>query len=114
MPIRSTPKYEAAARRFLSRVLDELNLPLLEAKRLADALAHVDHHYYGHFARLALQDVVGQLHRIESAPLTVDFAGPFNDSLSKRRRTMFEDVPRARPEDIVKVLDPDGALRVSP
>lgn len=104
------PKYEAAARRFLSRVLHELNPPLLEAKRLADAFAHVDHHYYGHFARLALQDVVGQLHRIESAPLNIDFAGPFDDG-KRRRTTQFEGLPRARPEDIVDVLDPDGALR---
>lgn len=34
----------------------------MQAKKLADALAHVHHYYYGHFARLALQELIGQLH----------------------------------------------------
>jgi hypothetical protein len=109
------PKYEAAARRFLSRVIDELNPPLLEAKTLADALAHVGHYYYGPYARLALQDVVGQLHRIASAtPLNVDFAGPDENSPKERRRIApFEDIPPVRPEQIADALDPEGALRFS-
>jgi hypothetical protein len=59
------PRYEAAARRLVARVLIELAPPMNEVKKLADALAHVHHYYYGTPARLALQDVVGQLHRRE-------------------------------------------------
>lgn len=61
---KNDPRYEAAARRFMARVLIELEPPMLQAKKLADALAHVHDYYYGYPARLALQDVLGQLHRI--------------------------------------------------
>jgi hypothetical protein len=62
---RRDARYEAVAREFLRQILAELQPSLIEMKKLTDALAHVHHHYYGHFARLALQDVLGQLHRIE-------------------------------------------------
>lgn len=62
---RRDPRYEAVASEFLRQVLTELRPPLIEMKKLTDALAHVHHYHYGHFARLALQDVLGQLHRIE-------------------------------------------------
>lgn len=105
------PRYEAAARRFLARVLEERNPPLMEAKRLADAFAHIRHHYYGHFARLALQGVVEQLHRIELEPLTIEFEGPMDQSGGKRRAARFEeDLPPARPEKIADVLDPGGVV----
>jgi hypothetical protein len=104
------PSYESAARRFLTRTIDELNPPLMEAKKLADALAHVHHHYYGHFARSALQDVVSQLHRIER-PLSIGFDGPDEPATGRRRGSQFEDLPPAQPERIADVLDPEGVLR---
>jgi hypothetical protein len=33
---------------------------------------HVHHHYYGHFARLALQDLIGQLHE-QGRAVDLDF-----------------------------------------
>ena len=56
------PRYEAAARRFIVAFTEELEPPTMQIKKVSDALAHVHHHYYGHFARLALQDLIGQLH----------------------------------------------------
>lgn len=57
------PRFEAKAREFVRQILGELPLPMMQTKKLADALAHLDHYFYGYDARLALQDVVGQLHR---------------------------------------------------
>lgn len=34
----------------------------MQIKKVTDTLADVHHHYYGHFARLGLQDLIGQLH----------------------------------------------------
>lgn len=34
----------------------------MQVKKVADALAHVHHYYYAHFARDAQQDLIGQLH----------------------------------------------------
>lgn len=62
------PRYEAAARRLLVRVTEEIDPergPLVEIKKLADVLAHVHHYYYQQAARLGLQDVIGQLHQRE-------------------------------------------------
>ncbi len=56
------PRYEAAARRFLVLLIEEVEPPTLQVKKVADALAHVHHHYYSNFARMALQDLIGQLH----------------------------------------------------
>jgi hypothetical protein len=64
--------YEAAARQFLVRILVEVRPPLIQAKRLADAMAYVRHGYYGPFARAALEDVVRQLER-RQAGLDVKF-----------------------------------------
>lgn len=58
--------YEPAALRFLERTICEVGPPLIEVKKLADGLAHVHHGFYAWPARLALQDVVGQLYRRES------------------------------------------------
>jgi hypothetical protein len=60
--------YEAAARRFLVRVIEEIEperAPLEQIKKLADVLAQMHNPYYQHAARLALQDVVGQMHQRE-------------------------------------------------
>lgn len=59
------PRYKPASQRFYRRMLDEIHppIPMLQNKKLADVLAHVDHHFYGTFAQLALGNVVGQLHR---------------------------------------------------
>jgi hypothetical protein len=76
------PRYEAAARRFVIAFTEELRPPILQVKKVADALAHVHHYYYGHFAQLALHDLVGQLHQ-RSQKVEIGF-----DSLDegKRRR----------------------------
>jgi hypothetical protein len=105
-----SPRYEAAARRFLARVIEELNPPLIEIKKLADAFAHIRHPDYGHFARLTLQDVVGQLHRIELTPLSIEFESQEDGSIGKGRAHFEEDLPPARPERIADLLDPRGAL----
>ena len=54
------PRYEAAARRFIVAFTEELEPPTMQVKKVADALAHVHHYYYAHFARDALQDLIGQ------------------------------------------------------
>jgi len=63
-------RYHAAARRILIRVVDEVEPPMLEAKKLADALAHLNHPVYAVPAREALWENVDQLRRRE---LRVDF-----------------------------------------
>jgi hypothetical protein len=56
------PRYEAAARRFLVRFIEEPAPRLLYCKRLADdALAHVRHGFYGEPARKGLDELVGKL-----------------------------------------------------
>ncbi len=58
-------RYDAAARRFLVRVVEEVDpkrAPLIEIKKLADILAHVHHFFWQHEARVGLQEVVGQMH----------------------------------------------------
>jgi hypothetical protein len=70
------PRYEAAARRFIVAFTEELEPPTMQIKKVSDALAHVHHHYYGHFARLALQNLIGQLHeRGRSVDLDFERAG---------------------------------------
>lgn len=77
------PSFEGEAREFIRQILGELPLPLIQSKKLIDALAHLDHYFLGYDARLALQDVVGQLHR-RAGPIETGF-----DSLAsnERRRT---------------------------
>lgn len=65
--------YQDGARHFLVRVLVEIEPPLIEAKRLADAMAHTRHGYFGPFATDALRDVVAQLERRERR-LAADFS----------------------------------------
>jgi hypothetical protein len=66
------PRYKASADRFLVRVIEEVQPPLIQTKRLADVLAHVHHYYYQHAAIAALHDVVGQLHQRDRR-LSLDF-----------------------------------------
>jgi len=66
------PRYEAAARRFIVAFTEELEPPTMQVKKVADALAHVHHYYYAHFARDALQDLIGQLHE-QGRSVEVDF-----------------------------------------
>jgi hypothetical protein len=59
------PRFDRAARRFMIRVLEEIEpdrASLLDFKRLADILAHVHHPYHRHAARSGLSSVVGQMH----------------------------------------------------
>lgn len=55
------PRFQAAARRFLIRFIVECETSLIHVKRLADALAHVNHGFYGSVAREGLDDLVGKL-----------------------------------------------------
>ena len=76
------PRWEAAARRFMVRVLEELEPEgdaLVEFKKLADILAHVNHHYWRHAARAGLDSVVGQMHE-RDVRLSLEF-----DSLGEDR-----------------------------
>lgn len=58
------PGYDEEARRFLMQAIQELgDAPLVELKKLADILAHVHDERWGLMARMALDEVVGQLHR---------------------------------------------------
>lgn len=43
------PRYETAARHFIVAFTEELEPPTMQVKKVADALAHVHHHYYGAF-----------------------------------------------------------------
>jgi hypothetical protein len=63
-------RYHALARRILIRVVEEIEPPMLEAKKLADALAHLNHPVYATAAREGLWDCVDQLGRME---LSIDF-----------------------------------------
>jgi hypothetical protein len=83
------PLYDAAARRIAVRVIEELDTPLGEVKKLIDALAHVHDYVYWYEARDALRDVVSQLHRMQR--VNIDF-----DSLAMRPR---ERADGARPMD---------------
>lgn len=78
------PRYEATARRFIVVLIEELELPTIQIKKVADALAHVHHYHYGHFARLALQDLVGQLHE-RGRGVDLDFDSE-PDGQPRRRR----------------------------
>lgn len=104
------PLYEAAARRIGVRALEELrNTPLVEIKKLIDALAHVQDNMYWYEAQCALRDVVGQLHRMPR--LGVDF-----DSLEmKPRKGAGGGEPAERPEaEDDSLADLKAALPVAP
>jgi hypothetical protein len=58
---RADPRYQPAARRFLVRFTLECETSLIHVKRLADALAHLRHPYFGPYAREGLDDLVGKL-----------------------------------------------------
>lgn len=66
------PKFQAAARRFLVRFTLECETSLLHVKRLADALAHLNHGFYGSYARQGLDDLVRKLWQRDKE-LLVDF-----------------------------------------
>jgi hypothetical protein len=87
------PLYEAAARRVLVRVIVELEPPMIEAKKLADVLAHVHSNLYWYEAQLALRDVVGQLHRMARS-LSTDV-----DSLAIRKESGGQSADPPRTED---------------
>lgn len=59
------PLCEPSARRFLIRFIQEPKPRLFYCKRLADALAHVRHGFYGEAARRGLDELVGKLRRQE-------------------------------------------------
>jgi hypothetical protein len=58
---RADPRYQAAACRFLVRFILECETSLIHVTRLADALAHLRHPYFGPYAREGLDDLVGKL-----------------------------------------------------
>jgi hypothetical protein len=95
----SHPLYEPAALRFLERTISEIRPPVIEVKKLADGLAHVHHGFYGWPARLALQDVVGQLYRLESSVRiefdSLEIGGPHGAQDSHR------EIPRQRLEPVL-------------
>jgi len=66
------PRYQAAARRFLVRFAVECETSLIHVKRLADALAHLRHPYFGPYAREGLVNLVGKL-RAHEHDLWVEF-----------------------------------------
>jgi hypothetical protein len=66
------PLYEPSARRFLVRFIQEPEPRLFYCKRLADALAHVRHGFYGEAARRGLDELVWKL-RDRQQRLLVDF-----------------------------------------
>jgi hypothetical protein len=66
------PLYEPTARRFLVRFIEEPEPRLFYCKRLADALAHVRHGFYGEAARRGLDELVWKL-RDRQRRLLVDF-----------------------------------------
>jgi hypothetical protein len=74
------PRYEEEALHVLEQAISERKPQVLQVKKLADALAHVHHHFYGFWARSALVDVIGQLHR-RSRPIETVF-----DSLAEEHQ----------------------------
>lgn len=75
---RSHPSYQAAARRFLVRFTLECETSLIHIKRLADALAHLHHPYFGPHAREGLDDLVGKLRAHERDLWVARGRGPDN------------------------------------
>ena len=71
---RNDARYNIVARRFLVRVIEELEPPMEQVKKLADCLVSVHNSVYQHEARRGLQDVVVQLHQRERR-LQVEFDG---------------------------------------
>jgi hypothetical protein len=69
---RWSASYERAALRFIVRVIDEVEPPIFEVKRLADALAHLRHGHFGPYAREGLKRAMRQLERREER-LSVEF-----------------------------------------
>ena len=69
------PLYEAAARRFLVRFIEEPEPRLFYCKRLADALAHVRHGFYGEAARKGLDELVWKLRDRERLNVEFDSLG---------------------------------------
>jgi hypothetical protein len=69
----SHPRYPAAARRFVVRFALECETSLIHVKRLADALAHLHHPYFGPHARQGLDDLVGKLRERERRGLWIEF-----------------------------------------
>jgi hypothetical protein len=65
------PRFEPCSRKFLIGVLRDVQPEILQAKKLADCLAHVNHVVYGEFARDGLAGVVRQLR--EDDPLDIPF-----------------------------------------
>ena len=74
------PRYEEEALEVVAKAIRERRPHVLQVKKLADALAHVHHHFYGFWARSALVDVIGQLHR-RSRPIETVF-----DSLTEEHQ----------------------------
>jgi hypothetical protein len=66
------PLYEPSARRFLVRFIQEPEPRLFYCKRLAYALAHVQHGFYGEAARQGLDDLIWKLRGREQR-LLVEF-----------------------------------------
>jgi len=65
-------RFKAASQRFLVRLMEELDVETIDVKKLADAFAHIHDYEQGQDARAALQDVVGQLHRM-ARRVEIDF-----------------------------------------
>lgn len=79
------PEYNRCANRFVVRVADEVAPRMEQLHKLIDVLGHVHHYYWQHEAMRALEDVVGQLHRMaEKSDLDIDFS--IEDDLRYRRR----------------------------
>ncbi len=68
-------RYEPATRRFMVRVLEEIEPPNLQTKRLADCVTCVDDPECGWEAREGLARVVGQLRR-RARRISLEFEGP--------------------------------------
>ena len=69
------PDYEAEARHFLVRFIVEPEPRLFYCKRLADALAHVHHGFYGEAARKGLDELVWKLRDRERLIVEFDSLG---------------------------------------
>jgi len=66
------PRYEEIARALIVSVTRELEPEILQIKKFADALAHIDDAAWWWAARDAVQNVIAQLHR-KWRKLNVDF-----------------------------------------